>query len=225
MVTFINPHAWALAETHNDYVSTLHQMTLVLPDGEGVARACRELTEKPCPRLSFDMSSLADPFFGALRAAEASLMLIGGVPGVNEGVQAKLHANYGEDLRVIGTAHGYDSFETKIASVMLRQPDVVVVGMGSPRQEKFLVALRDAGYNGMAITCGGFLDQYLKKDYYYPRWINYANLRFAWRIYKEPKRLWRRYLIDYQVMTKLVLKAFYKKYASPLKSSSAKIKK
>src|SRR5580704_10298351 len=86
MVTFINPQAWAIARANADYLNALNQMTLVLPDGEGVARVCRSITEKPCPRISFDMTSLADPFLKRLVAEQKTLMLIGGSPGVDEGM-------------------------------------------------------------------------------------------------------------------------------------------
>jgi N-acetylglucosaminyldiphosphoundecaprenol N-acetyl-beta-D-mannosaminyltransferase len=51
----------------------------------------------------------------------------------------------------------------------------------------------------MGFTCGGFLDQIIKYKGAYPEWIDHYNLRFLYRLIKEPKRLWRRYLIEYQV--------------------------
>src|SRR5690348_12816391 len=73
MVTFINPSAWALKKRHPNYLSLLKAMSLVLPDGEGVALACRKLARKDCTRLSFDMTSLADLFFKSLLSEQASL--------------------------------------------------------------------------------------------------------------------------------------------------------
>jgi N-acetylglucosaminyldiphosphoundecaprenol N-acetyl-beta-D-mannosaminyltransferase len=214
LVTFINPLAWRLAIEHPEYLPALKSMTYVLPDGEGVARACRLLTEKPCPRISFDMTSLADEFFKRATVEGASIMIVGGHPGVDEGVQGKLVAKY-RDIKIAGTAHGYDDFEPKIADVIEKQPDIVVVGMGSPRQENFLIALRDAGFTGLAITCGGFFDQYLESDEYYPSWVDHWNLRFAWRLCMEPRRLWRRYLIDYQTFIRIAGEALFRKFAPP----------
>ncbi len=62
-ITFINPAAWHLKNKYPEYLPALQQMTFVLPDGEGVALACRKMTGLPCPRVSFDMSSLAGSFF------------------------------------------------------------------------------------------------------------------------------------------------------------------
>jgi len=211
LMGYISPSSWAVAKRNPEFVEALRQMTSIRAGGEGVARACQWLMDVRCPRISFDMTSLADPFFKMAIAEKATVMLIGGDPGVDEQMQDKLKLNYPE-LNVVATAHGYDEFAPKIAAVQQYAPDVVIVGMGSPRQEQFLIALRGAGYKGLAIACGGFFDQYLEADDYYPAWIDRWNLRFAWRFYKEPRRLWRRYLIDYQFFVWEALKALAGKY-------------
>lgn len=210
-ITFINPGAWALAKKSPAYLNALNHMSFNLADGQGVALVCRWLTGLPCPRTSFDMTSLADPFFRAAIAEKASIMLIGGKPGVDENVHGKLLINY-PGINIVGTEHGYGDFEPKIKAILAQSPDVVITGMGTPRQENFLLALKDAGYQGLAITCGGFFDQYLEADPYYPRWIDQWNLRFAYRLYREPERLWRRYLIDYPFFIGQAAKAFVDKY-------------
>jgi len=220
LITFINPSAWALARKFPHFVDQLRSMSLVLPDGEGVALACRMLTKLDCPRLSFDTSSLAGPFFAAAAAEQASVMLVGSQPGVDEDVHRKLASAY-PNLRILETLHGFADFAPKIARVMAVAPDVVVVGMGSPRQEEFLIALRDAGYQGLAITCGGFFDQYLESDQYYPQWVDRLNLRFAWRLYKEPQRLWRRYLIDYWFFIAKLVKEIYDRCLLTLRASKS----
>ncbi|MDP9128321.1 MAG: WecB/TagA/CpsF family glycosyltransferase [Pseudomonadota bacterium] len=213
-ITFINPSAWAQAKRSPDYLTALQKTSLNLADGQGVAVLCQKLTGLPCSRISFDMTSLADPFFKAAVAAGATLMLVGGKPGVDESVHGKLQAYYPK-IKIVGTQHGYGDFEPKTAEIMAKAPDVVIVAMGTPRQENFILHLKDSGFKGIAITCGGFFDQYLQADPYYPKWIDRWNLRFAYRLYKEPRRLWQRYLLDYPVYLKEAGKAFVEKYRSP----------
>lgn len=209
-VSFINPYAWSVAQRDPSFIEMLEKLSLVMADGVGVAYACSALTRSPCQRISFDMTSLAGPFFQTLREADLSLALVGGAPGVDESMKDKLEEHY-HGLRIIETAHGFNDLAPKVASIMSKAPDAVLVGMGSPRQEQFLVALREAGYSGFAITCGGFFDQYLVSDHYYPDWVNRWNLRFLYRFYKEPGRLWRRYLIDYQVYIKRLVKELFQR--------------
>src|SRR6185312_2300382 len=80
LITFINPQAWAIIRKQPRFVDMLRSMSLVLPDGESVACASRILSKRDCERTSFDMTSLADPFFRAAIAENASLMLVGGNP-------------------------------------------------------------------------------------------------------------------------------------------------
>ncbi len=213
LIGYISPASWAVARRHPEYLAALHQMTMIRAGGEGVTRVYRWLTGRPCPRVNFDMTSLADPFFRAAIAGKDTLLLAGGAPGVAEEVRAKLAKAY-PGLNVVGTIHGYGDVVKMAEQAAARTPDVVIAAMGSPKQELFLIALRGAGYRGLAITCGGFFDQYLEADDYYPHWINRWNLRFAWRLFKEPRRLWRRYLVDYQIFIWCALKALLRKWAA-----------
>jgi N-acetylglucosaminyldiphosphoundecaprenol N-acetyl-beta-D-mannosaminyltransferase len=78
--------------------------------------------------------------------------------------------------------------------------------MGAPLQERFLSQLAANGWTGIGLTCGGFLDQVVQGSDYYPGWVDRLNIRFLYRLGKEPRRLWRRYLVDYQVFMRLYLK-------------------
>ena len=57
--------------------------------------------------------------------------------------------------------------------------------------------LRAQGFSGLGFTCGGFLDQLAESQHYYPAWIDKADLRWLYRLCKEPRRLLRRYTLDY----------------------------
>jgi len=81
--------------------------------------------------------------------------------------------------------------------VLEYNPDIVIAGMGGVKQEKFLLDLVARGWRGVGFTCGGYLDQLAKRYHYYPRWVDRYNLRFAYRLWQEPSRLWRRYLLEY----------------------------
>jgi N-acetylglucosaminyldiphosphoundecaprenol N-acetyl-beta-D-mannosaminyltransferase len=96
-----------------------------------------------------------------------------------------------------GWRDGYQDQAAIRATIMQAAPDVVLCGMGVPHQERFLLALKQAGYKGIMISCGGFIDQLVQAENYYPDWIDRLELRWAWRIYREPRRLWRRYFIAY----------------------------
>ena len=68
------------------------------------------------------------------------------------------------------------------------QPDYLICGLGSILQERFLLMCKDAGFDGVGFSCGGFIRQIAENsnETYYPEWINRMNLRFLYRMYKEP---------------------------------------
>lgn len=211
----INPAAWSVGKRHADYVHLLEQMTYVMADGIGVALMYRFLTGHLCPRISFDMTSLAPPFFAKLNSIAGTLALVGGKPGVTQRFAEKITKTY-PHLQIIMTEDGYGATAQKIEKIIDAMPDAVIVGMGVPFQERFLIQLAQAGYKGCAVTCGGFFDQYLQAETYYPAWIDRLNLRFVYRLFKEPVRLWRRYLIDYQPFIGLAVRALlFKKSQGP----------
>jgi N-acetylglucosaminyldiphosphoundecaprenol N-acetyl-beta-D-mannosaminyltransferase len=85
-----------------------------------------------------------------------------------------------------------------IRHIRQQEYDVVVCGMGTPLQEKFLVELKEAGWNGYGYTCGGYLHQLATKEKYYPKFFDKLNIRWIYRIYDEPK-LYHRYFVLYPV--------------------------
>jgi N-acetylglucosaminyldiphosphoundecaprenol N-acetyl-beta-D-mannosaminyltransferase len=211
LITFIGPDAWRLAQKEPQYAAALEQMSLVLPDGFGVALACRLLTGENCQSFGFDSLPFTKAFFETAVESKLKLGLAGGAPGVDEEVHTKLGLRY-PGLNIVQTAHAYGDFTPKIAALKAKTLDVVMVGMNGLREEAFLMALHDAGYKGTAIACGDFFDDF---DHYpavlqsdpCPEWIDRWHLRHLYLFYKKPQKLWRRYLVDYPSFFMLSLKA------------------
>lgn len=105
-------------------------------------------------------------------------------------------------MEIAGFNHGYFENEKEILTVYRKiiktKSDIVVVGTGTPRQEKFLIDLRQNGWDGIGFTCGGFLHQIIEGIHYYPSIFDKLHIRWLYRIIDEPKLL-KRYLIDYSM--------------------------
>jgi len=201
LIACVGPGAWMLAGKDPQYAAALEQMSLVLPNGFGVALACRFLTEENCHSFGFDDLTFATAFFETVVESKLKFALAGGAPGVDEEIHTKLGLRY-PGLNIVYTTHGYGDFAPKVAALKAKTPDIVMVGMGAPRQEAFLMALQDADFKGAVITCDGFIDDF---DHYpavlqgdpCPGWVDRWHLRHLYLLYKRPQKLWRRYLIDY----------------------------
>jgi len=82
----------------------------------------------------------------------------------------------------------------------LEKPNLILVGMGAPLQEKValelfhLVNASPDSSKPLIATCGGWLDQ-LGVISYYPKWATPLRLNWLVRLYREPRRLWKRYVL------------------------------
>lgn len=205
LTTFVNPAVFALIKKHTNFAKTLSRFDMILPDGIGIVMAVKRRRGLNLERVSFDSTSLALPVLALVERTRRTIALVGGAPGVAARAATHLHQKFPE-LRLVAELDGYGDQREKVACLRDLQPDVVICGMGAIAQEEFLLALVDAGWCGQGFTCGGYLDQLGAGVSYYPDWVDRSNLRWAYRLAREPRRLWRRYLIDYQQFARLYLK-------------------
>ena len=177
----------------------LERFDYVTCDGTGMVLAGRLLGLSRLKRQSPDFTSLAGPVLEWAGRRGISVGIIGGRPGVAKAA-AERFRQLVPALRITGVFSGFaDDVATARHSFVRARTGLVLCGMGAPRQERFILELVAYGWVGVGMTCGGFLDQLSKGTDYYPVWIDRLNIRFIYRLYREPRRLWRRYLIDYQV--------------------------
>jgi N-acetylglucosaminyldiphosphoundecaprenol N-acetyl-beta-D-mannosaminyltransferase len=197
LMTFANPATAILATRNAEFRHALVQFDMVAPDGIGMVMAIQMLHRRPASRISFDDTSLAPSVFKIAADQDIGVVLTGGLPGVAEiARQRLLRANPG--LRIDAVFDGYQNVDAVVAAITGLARGIVIAGMGAPAQEQFLLKLAANGWSGLGFTCGGYLDQLsLKGTSYYPAWVDRYNVRWAYRLFMEPKRLWRRYLIDY----------------------------
>jgi len=206
LTTFVNPGSIKLARYNPAFVEALNRFDAVLPDGVGVARAIEKLRKREACRISFDSTSAALPVFGLASELDLGVALVGGGEGVAARAASRLQHRFPK-LRIVTAMSGFGDLEEKRELLSRINPAIVVCGMGGIAQENFLMSLADRGWRGCGFTCGGYLDQLDGGLQYYPEWVDRLNIRFAYRLFREPQRLWRRYLIDYREFCLLYLKA------------------
>ncbi len=84
--------------------------------------------------------------------------------------------------------------EAVVAEINGARPDVVWVGIGVPKQEKWMAAMRPRLEAPVLVGVGAAFDFHAGLVPQAPPWIQDAGLEWAYRLYREPRRLWRRYL-------------------------------
>jgi N-acetylglucosaminyldiphosphoundecaprenol N-acetyl-beta-D-mannosaminyltransferase len=113
------------------------------------------------------------------------------------------------DLRVAGYRDGYfdEAEEAEIAEKIRRsRADLLFVALGSPRQEEWISRHLDATGARFALGVGGSFDHLSGLQRRAPAWMQRAGLEWLHRFAREPRRLWRRYLIGNTLFIWLVAK-------------------
>jgi N-acetylglucosaminyldiphosphoundecaprenol N-acetyl-beta-D-mannosaminyltransferase len=113
------------------------------------------------------------------------------------------------DVKIVGFHHGYfgkDKDREIISIINSVNTDILIIGMGSPRQELWVDKNKEFLKTKIIMCVGGIIDIVAGKTNRAPVWMQKAGLEWSWRLILEPKRLWRRYLIDDMGFFYLLLK-------------------
>jgi len=168
---------------------------LVYADGMGVVLASRLFSTPLKERVN------AGDFLPDLcRAAEEKgwrMFLLGGEPGVAERARERLLEDHPR-LQVVGARDGFfEEAETPaiIEEVRRADPHILLVGMGSPRQEKWIHRNLKSLDVPVAWGVGGLFDYYSGRLKRAPAWMRRWGLEWMYRLLQEPRRLWQRYLV------------------------------
>lgn len=211
---FLNPYTYV--QLRND-PKLLESFDVVHFDGIALCRIYGWLGLQTVKRRSFDMTSIARDVLELAGRTGKRVAFVGSEPGVIDRAVEKLRETY--SLNVVWQRHGFFSSEAEIREVQLQileeNPDILVVGMGAIRQEKFLAQLKEMEWGGTGFTCGGFLHQTAFRLDFYPPIFDRLNLRWVYRIWKDPY-VCRRYLLEYPRF----LCCFAKDYLAWRRSSS-----
>lgn len=199
-ITFLNPLNIKIAKREKNYVETLSKFSYVFADGMLLSHAASILRGVRISRLSADGNSLLEGVFDICKKENMNIGIIGSVEGVSTKTREILNKN---GLNISFDRNGFfendDDIKMLIKEIISLDLDMLLVGMGAPYQDFFIEKVIDSAWNGLAISCGGYIDQVSDSDslMYYPWIINYLSLRWLYRIIKEPRKMINRYIFDY----------------------------
>jgi N-acetylglucosaminyldiphosphoundecaprenol N-acetyl-beta-D-mannosaminyltransferase len=174
--------------------------SLIVPDGMPLVWAAR-LRGHPLPERVAGGSLIFALSEAAARHGR-SVYLLGGATGVPERAGQELRRSY-PGLRVAGADSpplGFDRDPGAIEAVRGRltaaAPDIVYVGLGFPKQERLIASLVPSCPRAWFIGCGAAIPYAAKTLPRPPRWMRQTGLAWLFRLLSEPRRLFRRYLVQ-----------------------------
>jgi len=195
IITFLNPFSYLFFRNE---LKVFSDFDIILIDGISLVYLTR-LINLNTKRYSFDMTSLAPLVFENCIKNNLSIYFVGSTEKSINIFIKKIKSKYLK-LKISGYRNGFfnnsEERHEEIQKIILINPEVVVVGMGTPNQEEFLTSLRNYGWSGSGYTCGGFIHQTATNINYYPRLIKKYNFKWLYRMYDEPKLI-KRYFIFY----------------------------
>jgi N-acetylglucosaminyldiphosphoundecaprenol N-acetyl-beta-D-mannosaminyltransferase len=207
---YVNAHVLNQSREDPHLRDALEAADLIYCDGYGVRLAARAL-DAPVPhRMTgadwvWDLAALCE-------AQGASIYLLGSEPMVAGRAADRLRRRFPR-LRVAGSHHGYFDLgsphaDRVVEDVNARRPDIVLVGMGSPKQELWVRGTAARLDAGVVWTVGALFDYVSGRVPRAPAWLADNGLEWIFRLAVEPQRMWRRYLVgNPQFLTRVMAQA------------------
>ena len=199
LVLNVNAHCLSLCYEDPRLRDFLNGAEVVFCDGAGVMLAARILGRRIPGRITY-----ADWIWQLAAFAEAegfSLYFLGARSGVAQEAARRLRENYPK-LKIVGVRHGYFDHgagsaenEAVVEEINTAAPDILLVGLGMPLQERWLMENRHKLDAGVALTGGAVFDYVSGRLRRGPRLLTRSGFEWLARLLVEPRRLWRRYLI------------------------------
>jgi N-acetylglucosaminyldiphosphoundecaprenol N-acetyl-beta-D-mannosaminyltransferase len=163
-------------------------------------------------------SDLVPALFAAARDDEPlKVYLLGAGPGVAERAAGKIERQW-PGVKVVGTYSpplGFERDDGENAAIMARiagaKPDVLVVGLGAPKQELWVHKHREKIAAKVALCVGATIDFLAGEKSRAPRWMQRVGLEWFYRVASEPKRLAARYARDAWIFPRLLAREWWQR--------------
>ena len=188
----------------------LNRAEVVFCDGAGVMLAARILGKRIPERITYADWAWQLAAFAAARGF--SLYFLGAKPGVAEEAARRLKRRY-PALKIAGVHHGYFDHAkgspenaAVLEEINASSPDILLLGLGMPLQEYWLMENRHRLDVGVVLTGGAVFDYVSGRLRRGPRLLTGSGFEWLARLLIEPRRLWRRYLAGNPLFLLRVLK-------------------
>ena len=216
-VMYVNAHVLNQSREDPGLREALEGADLVYCDGYGVRLAAKALSAEIPHRMTgadwiWDLAALCEQ-------QDRSVYLLGCDPGVAAQAGQRLRRAHPK-LRVVGTHHGYFDIgsghdERVIEDINTRKPDILLVGMGTPKQEIWAQRTVHRLNCDVLWSVGALFDFVSGRVPRAPASLSDNGLEWIFRLAIEPKRMWRRYLVGNPVFLHRVMAQARQRHDDP----------
>ena len=207
LINTINAHSFNVAQKDEFFAEALKNGDYLIPDGASIIKACKLLKAKSQPKeriagwdlFFFEMKRLQNRF--KAENTKGKVMFMGSSEKVLSLIREKAAVDY-PNLDVITYSPPYklefseEDNAAIINAINDANPDLLWIGMTAPKQEKWTYQhWKDLDVHCHVGTIGAVFDFYAGTAKRAPRWWQEHSLEWLYRLYLEPRRMWRRSVI------------------------------
>ena len=187
-IVTINPEMFETAQKDNDFTNIIEEADMVIPDGVGVKIALKlnGVNTERIPGIDFAYRLLEEAAINNIPAA---------IIGAKEEVVTKAVDNLTKKingLNIVYCHNGYFEDDNKIyEEINLKSPKLILVAMGSPRQERFIYNAKKVLKPALMIGIGGSLDVWSGNIKRAPKLFRIIGMEWLYRTITQPSRIKR----------------------------------
>jgi len=214
LINTINAHSFNITLIDSVFNKSLHEASVLLPDGISVVWALRFLTGKKLHKIAgIDLFMYE---MERINQLHAKCFFLGSTPKILEKITTKAKKDF-PNARVYTYSPPYKAefsdldTESMLLAINNVQPDVLFIGMTAPKQEKWAYGNFNKIEAIHICSIGAVFDFYAGNIKRAPEWIIKIGFEWCYRLFSEPKRMWKRYLIGNTVFVKSILKEKFTK--------------
>ncbi|UFP93270.1 WecB/TagA/CpsF family glycosyltransferase [Gloeobacter morelensis] len=186
-VITLNAEMAMLAQREERLARLIRRADLVVPDGAGVVWALQRVGRRVRRCAGID---LVESALQQLAPRHTRIFLLGAAPGVAEAVGEGWRRQY-PGLVVAGARDGFfgpDEESALLEGIAHSRPQLVLAGLGVPKQEYWIERARRRLTNVVFVGVGGSFDIWSGSKERAPRWLRENYLEWLYRLYREPWR-------------------------------------
>ncbi|MCR9137921.1 MAG: WecB/TagA/CpsF family glycosyltransferase [Alphaproteobacteria bacterium] len=194
VIAFLNANNANIAMRDPNFREALSACT-VLPDGIGVDIAAKALYGKPFPANLNGTDFI--PALLSYVTRPLKVALLGARPDVLHGATAEFRRKLPWH-NFVSVSDGYfdkDDCETVLSQLAEVKPDVLLVAMGSPTQELWIQQNIRPEHGKVVFSVGGLFDFVSENTPRAPQLVRTLRSEWIYRLFQEPRRMWRRYIL------------------------------
>ncbi len=189
-IVTVNPETLMIAEKDLELKEILEDDSVsFVPDGIGVVKAAKMIGVDVKERIPG--IEIAEKLFEFANESKKSLYLFGAKQEVLNNLKEKIEKNY-SNIKLLGMTNGYvENKEEEFQKIIKKEPDIVLVALGIPAQEKLIYKYFKDFKKGIFVGVGGSFDVLSGTKKRAPQIFIKTNTEWLYRILKEPKRIKR----------------------------------